>query len=194
MTRVVLASASPRRRELLTQIGVHFAVRLPEIDEAPAGEESPGAYVLRLAQAKAAAVGAGPDELVIAADTTVDVGGEILGKPADDRDAMAMLRRLSARTHRVHTGVAVRRDGHGFAEVCTTLVTFVTLDEAMIEWYVGTGEAHGKAGSYAIQGAGGALVQGVNGSVSNVIGLPLHVVIALAGRCGVDLLAGPAHR
>jgi nucleoside triphosphate pyrophosphatase len=194
MTRVVLASASPRRRELLTQIGVRFAVRLPDIDEAPDGDESPDAYVLRLAQAKAAAVDAGPDELVIAADTTVDVGGEILGKPADDGDAMAMLRRLSARTHRVHTGVAVRRGGHAFAEVCTTLVTFVTLDEAMIEWYVGTGEAHGKAGSYAIQGAGGALVQGVRGSVSNVIGLPLHVVIELAGRCGIDLLAAPGRR
>ena len=98
----------------------------------------------------------------------------ILGKPLDDRDATSMLRRLSGRTHRVHTGVAVRLGELEFAEVCTTLVTFVALDEAMIEWYVATGEPMGKAGSYALQGAGGALVQLVRGSVSNVIGLPLH--------------------
>ncbi len=188
MTSVVLASASPRRHELLAQIGVPFTVRVPDIDESPEGDESPAEYVRRLASAKAAAVSAAPDELVIAADTTVDLGAEILGKPLDDRDAASMLRRLSARTHRVHTGVAVRRRGQEFAEVCTTLVTFVTLDEAMIEWYVSTGEPMGKAGSYAVQGAGGALVRSVRGSVSNVIGLPLHVVIELAGRSGVDLL------
>jgi nucleoside triphosphate pyrophosphatase len=190
MITVVLASASPRRHELLSQIGVQFTVRVPDIDETPAAEEPPDAYVRRLAQTKAAAVGAGPDELIIAADTTVDLDGQILGKPLDDADAMSMLRRLSARTHRVHTGVAVRRGDHQFAEVCTTLVTFVTLDEATIEWYVGTGEADGKAGSYALQGAGGALVQGVRGSFSNVIGLPLHAVVELAGRCGVYLLGG----
>jgi nucleoside triphosphate pyrophosphatase len=190
MIPVVLASASPRRQELLSQIGVQFTVRVPDIDETPDGEEAPDAYVRRLAQAKAAAVGARPDELVIAADTTVDLGGQILGKPLGDGDAMSMLRRLSARTHRVHTGVAVRRGNHRFAEVCTTLVTFVSLDEATIELYVGTGEADGKAGSYALQGAGGALVQGVRGSVSNVIGLPLHVVVELAGRCGVSLFDG----
>lgn len=189
MTRVVLASASPRRHELLTQIGVQFTVRVPDIDESPQGNEAPAEYVRRLAYVKAAAVSAEPDELVIAADTTVDLGAKILGKPLDDRDAASMLRRLSARTHRVHTGVAVRRGGQEFAEVCTTFVTFVTLDEAMIEWYVSTGEPMGKAGSYAVQGAGGALVRRVRGSVSNVIGLPLHLVIELAGRSGVDLLA-----
>ncbi len=188
MTRVVLASASPRRQELLAQIGVRFTVRVPDIDESPEGNESPAEYVRRLASAKAAVVGAAPDELVIAADTTVDLGGKILGKPLDDRDAASMLRRLSARTHRVHTGVAVRRGGRDLAEVCTTLVTFVTLDEGMIEWYLSTGEPMGKAGSYAVQGAGGALVRSLRGSVSNVIGLPLHVVVALAGRCGLDLL------
>jgi septum formation protein len=188
MTAVVLASGSPRRHELLAQIGVQFTVRVPDIDETPEPGEAPSVYVRRLAFAKAAAVGAASDELVIAADTTVELGGEILGKPLDADDAASMLRRLSARTHRVHTGVAVRQGDLELAEVCTTLVTFVELDEAMVEWYVETGEPIDKAGSYALQGAGGALVQLVRGSVSNVIGLPLHVVIELADRCGVDLL------
>ena len=186
--QVVLASGSPRRHDLLTEIGLQYVVRAPDVDETPDGNEPPDAYVLRLAKAKAGAVSATPDDLVIAADTTVDLDGEILGKPADDAEAASMLRRLSGRTHQVHTGVAIRCGDRQIAEVCTTQVTFVTLDEDMIEWYVGTGEANGKAGSYAIQGAGSALVQGVFGSVSNVIGLPLHVVTALAGRCGVDLL------
>ena len=188
MTAVVLASGSPRRHELLAQIGVQFTVRVPDIDESPEPAEAPEAYVRRLAFAKAAAVSAAADELVIAADTTVELGGEILGKPVDEHDAASMLRRLSARTHRVHTGVAVRRGDLEFAEVCTTLVTFVELDEAMIRWYVGTGEPMDKAGAYAVQGAGGALVRLVRGSVSNVVGLPLHVVIELADRCGARLL------
>ena len=188
MTAVVLASGSPRRHELLTQLGVPFTVRVPDIDESPHRDERPPDYVRRLAFAKAAAVSVAHHELVIAADTTVELAGEILGKPLDEHDAASMLRRLSARTHRVHTGVAVRLGELEVAEVCTTLVTFVELDEKMIEWYVATGEPMDKAGSYALQGAGGAMVQLVRGSVSNVIGLPLHVVIELAGRCGVDLL------
>ncbi len=188
MTAVVLASGSPRRHELLTQIGVPFSVRVPDIDETPTGDETPTEYVRRLAFAKAAAVIATADELVIAADTTVELGGEILGKPLDARDAASMLRRLSARTHKVHTGVAVRLGDLEVAEVCTTLVTFVDLDDVTLDWYVATGEPMGKAGSYALQGAGGALVQLVRGSVSNVIGLPLHVVIELAQRCGIDFL------
>ena len=188
MTAVVLASGSPRRHELLTQIGVRFSVRVPDIDETPTDDETAMDYVRRLAFAKAAAVVAAADELVVAADTTVELSGEILGKPFDAHDAASMLRRLSARTHKVHTGVAARLGDLEVAEVCTTLVTFVELDEAMIDWYVATGEPMGKAGSYALQGAGGALVQLVRGSVSNVIGLPLHVVIELVHRCGVDLL------
>ena len=188
MTAVVLASGSSRRHELLTQIGVPFSVRVPDIDETPTGDEVATDYVRRLAFAKAAAVVADADELVVAADTTVELSGDILGKPIDASDAASMLRRLSARTHKVHTGIAVRLGDLEIAEVCTTLVTFIDLDEATIEWYVATGEPMGKAGSYALQGAGGALVQLVRGSVSNVIGLPLHVVIELAHRCGVDLL------
>jgi septum formation protein len=188
MTTVVLASASPRRHELLTQIGVQFTVRVPDIDESPRPDEPADRYVLRLASAKAAAVVGEADELVIAADTTVELDTKILGKPRDEADAASMLRSLSARTHLVHTGVAVRRRDHELTAVCTTLVTFVVLDEATIAWYVSTGEPIGKAGAYALQGAGGALVREVEGSVSNVIGLPLHLVNDLAGRSGVDLL------
>jgi septum formation protein len=189
MTTVILASASPRRHELLTRIGVPFTVRAPDIDESPENGEMPVDYVRRVASAKAAAVAAATDELVIAADTTVDLEMQILGKPVDGRDAESMLRRLSGRTHRVHTGVTVRRNGQELAEVCTTLVTLVALDEAAIQWYVSTGEPMGKAGAYALQGAGAALVESVHGSVSNVIGLPMHVVIELCARTGVNLLA-----
>jgi septum formation protein len=188
MTRVVLASASPRRRDLLANIGVQFTVREPDIDESPLDGEAPVAYVTRLASAKAAAVPATPDELVIAADTTVDLDSEIFGKPVDDSEAASMLRRLSGRTHRVHTGVAVCHDGVELVESCTTLVTFVVLDEVTIRWYIATGEPVGKAGAYALQGAGAVLVSGVEGSVSNVIGLPMDVVVRLASRAGVDLL------
>jgi septum formation protein len=188
MTKVVLASASPRRHELLSQIGVRFEVRVPDIDESPVEGEDPVAYVRRLAIGKVAAIRTAPDELVIAADTTVDLGSVIMGKPNDDHDARSMLRRLSGQTHRVHTGVAVRLGARELADVCTTLVTFVSLDEATIDWYLATGEPLGKAGSYALQGAGAALVSGVDGSVSNVIGLPLHLVVDLAGRLDVGLL------
>ena len=125
------------------------------------------------------------DELVIAADTTVDLGSRILGKPVDDRDAAAMLRRLSGRTHHVHTGVAVRLRRSGVRRGrAPPLVTFVELDDATVDWYVSTGEPIGKAGAYAIQGAGARVgVASVDGSVSNVIGLPLHIVVELAGIC-----------
>jgi septum formation protein len=194
MTGVVLASSSPRRHELLSQIGVPFNVRVPDIDESPLPGEDPRDYVRRLASVKAAAVRASPDELVIAADTTVELGGEIFAKPVDAADAAVMLRRLSGRTHRVHTGVAARRDGRELVEVCTTLVTFVDLDEATVEWYVRTGEPLDKAGGYALQGVGGALVRLVRGSVSNVIGLPLHLVVELARELGMHDLGATRTR
>ncbi len=188
MNAIVLASASPRRRELLAQLGVRFTVALPDVDETPLPGEAPVPYVQRLAIAKAHVVAATDDALVIAADTTVDLGGEILAKPLDADDARAMLRRLSARTHRVHTGVAVRLGDRTVAETITSLVTFTPLTDEMIEWYVGTGEPLDKAGAYAVQGAGGVFVQRVQGSVSNVIGLPLHTVVRLAADLGVSLL------
>lgn len=186
---VVLASASPRRRELLAQLGVVFTMASPDVDETPLPGEGPVGYVRRLAIAKAFAVDAPPGALVVAADTTVDLGGEILGKPVDADDARSMLGRLSARTHRVHTGVALRRGEQLVAEVITTLVTFTPLTPALIEWYVSTGEPLDKAGAYAVQGAGGVLVQRVHGSVSNVVGLPLHSVARLAEQLGAPLVS-----
>lgn len=185
---IVLASASPRRHDLLASLGVEFDVVAPDVDESVRAGEEAVAYVRRLAMEKSTAVEAPPDALVIAADTTVDLGGEILAKPDDAADARRMLALLSARTHRVHTAVAVRHGQRAAVDVCTTLVTFVPLSEAAIDWYVATGEPLGKAGAYAVQGAGGVFVQRVRGSVSNVVGLPLHTLARLAAEVGVPLV------
>ena len=186
---VILASGSPRRHELLGQLGFPFMITAPDIDETPRPGENPVHYVRRVALAKALAVEATDDALVIAADTTVEIDGEILAKPYDADEATRMLAQLSGRTHRVHTGVAMRRGDDRASEVVTSLVTFTTLTPEMIEWYVATGEPIDKAGAYAIQGAGGAFVSRVAGSASNVVGLPLHLVVALAQRLGVGLLS-----
>ena len=188
MTRVLLASASPRRRELLAQLGLQFDIAAPDVDETPLQGEAPVPYVGRLAVAKAEAVPADAETLVIAADTTVEIDGDILAKPADVAEARAMLRRLSGRTHQVHTGVALRRGGQTLTEVVTADVTFVALTDAQVDWYVATGEPMDKAGAYAVQGIGGVFVEKIDGSVSNVIGLPLHTVVRLADELGVSLL------
>lgn len=186
--RVVLGSSSPRRRDLLEQLGLDIDIRPADIDETERPGEDPVAYVRRLAVEKAAAVSATADELVIAADTTVDLDGRILAKPADADEVRSILRSLSARTHRVHTGVTVRL-GHTVAtDVATTFVTFTPISDGALEWYLGTGEPFGKAGAYAIQGAGGVFVASVKGSVSNVVGLPLTTVVALARQVGVELV------
>ena len=177
---VVLASASPRRRQLLAQFGFPFEVRPAHIDETPRPGEQPTGYVERVAREKAVAV-ARPGELVIAADTTVDLAGEIFGKPEDDDDARRMLRRLSGRDHEVHTGIAVAVDGRLVSTVETTVVSMATISEAQIDWYVATGEPADKAGGYAVQGIGGIFVTSIAGSVSNVVGLPLSVVADLLG-------------
>lgn len=193
---IVLASSSPRRLQLLAPLGHAITVRAADIDETEHPGEDPVAYVRRLSLEKAAVVidlhatTIGADDVVIAADTTVDLDGHILGKPADGAEARQMLRRLSGVTHRVHTGVTVRRGDRVATDVCTTLVTFVTVDDAAAQWYVDTGEPFDKAGAYALQGAGGVFVSAVEGSVSNVVGLPLATVVDLARRVGVDLLAG----
>jgi septum formation protein len=192
VSAVVLASGSPRRRELLARLGVEFQVVVPDVDETPLAGEAPGEYVARLARAKAAAVVVEAGTLVIAADTTVDVDGEILGKPADIDQARRMLKRLSGRTHHVHTGVAVRRDGRIEYSVEDTRVQFEALTDHALEWYLATGESFDKAGAYALQGAGGVFVSKISGSVSNVIGLPLHTVVELARRVGVDLVGAPS--
>lgn len=171
----MLASASPRRRELLAQLDVAFDVAAPDVDETPRDGEQPAELVRRLARDKAAAVArARPDAVVVAADTVVDVDGVGLGKPASDDEARRMLRLLSARRHLVHTGVAVAAGARvAVTEVITTAVEFVALTEATVDWYVATGEPRDKAGAYAIQGHGGVLVRRIEGSASNVVGLPL---------------------
>jgi septum formation protein len=184
---IVLASGSPRRRELLEQLGLRFEVRAADIDESVHQGEPPVDYVARLSREKAAAVPVPDGTLVIAADTTVDVDGTILGKPADEAEARSMLAAMSGRRHHVHTGVTLRLGAEVRTEVITTAVDVVTIDDATAAWYVATGEPFDKAGGYAIQGAGGALVAGVQGSVSNVIGLPLTTVVELARDLGVGL-------
>jgi len=185
--RLVLASGSPRRRLLLETIGLRFAAVAPDIDETPRPDEDPQGYVERLAREKAEAVIASPDDLVVAADTTVAFAGEILGKPLDAADARRMLLLLSDQTHEVHTGVAVRTGGRTATRVVTTFVTMVTMAEADIAWYVGTGEPLDKAGAYALQGAGGLLVRSVEGSSSNVVGLPLAELAELLAATGWPL-------
>jgi septum formation protein len=186
--RIVLASGSPRRSELLAQLGLTFVVMPTDIDETERPDEDPVSYVRRLAIEKAIAAQVGADDLVIAADTTVDVDGAILAKPVDDNDARRMLGLLSGRTHHVHTGVTVRYRDRVVTDVSTTNVSVVTLSPDWIEWYVSTGEPHGKAGGYAIQGAAAVLVERVEGSVTNVIGLPLALVGQLLTEVGVSLL------
>jgi septum formation protein len=186
---VVLASASPRRRDLLARLGIDPDIRPARIDEAPHPGEGATDLVRRLASMKAAAIDAPPDALVVAADTEVVLDGQVLGKPADDAHATAMLAALSGRTHDVLTGVAVRCGDRAATDVASTRVHVRPLDPAEIDWYVRTGEPMGKAGAYAIQGAGAAFIDGVDGSDTNVIGLPLALLVALARRVGVNLLA-----
>jgi septum formation protein len=181
--RVVLASRSPRRIELISQLGVVAEVVPADIDETPLHGEEPVAYVQRLASSKARAVQErlATDAFVLGADTTVDLDGVIFGQPDDESEARRMLKALSARTHRVHTGVAVIAPDRSESLVVTSFVTFEPVTDALLDWYIGTGEWQGKAGSYAIQGLGGTLVASTKGSMSNIIGLPLQETARLLG-------------
>lgn len=191
---LVLASASPRRAELLARVGATPTIRPAHLDETPSVDEPPSELVARLAVAKAAAVARDdrPDEVVLAADTEVVHEGRSLGKPRGPADAVAMLTSLSGRTHEVVTGVAVVRGRAHRHAVVTTRVTFRELTPAQITWYVATGEPEGKAGGYALQGAGAALVDRIEGSDTNVIGLPLAETLGLLRELGLDLLIPPA--
>ncbi|WP_224245852.1 Maf family protein [Hyalangium gracile] len=184
---LVLASASPRRRDLLSQLGMRFTVAAADIDESPFSAEVADAYVLRLARTKAQTVaGRFPGAWVLAADTTVALGSQLLGKPSGPEEARDMLTRLSGRKHSVYTGVAVA----GRAEVSAvvhTSVTFRTLSAGEIDWYVSTGEPLDKAGAYGMQGKGSFLVSAIEGSPTNVIGLPLGETLELLTRAGVPL-------
>ncbi len=173
---LILASASPRRREMLQQLGVQFACHPADIDETPWEGESPREYVARLARAKAEAVfhlSGAADRVVLAADTTVVVDGQILGKPQDLADGLAILQLLSGRAHRVFTAICLHDSQGVSCEVIETEVSFIELSEADCRAYLATEEPWDKAGAYGIQGLGGAFVRGINGSYSNVVGLPL---------------------
>jgi septum formation protein len=189
--QLVLASQSPRRHALLRSIGLAFTVEVADVDEAWRDGERPIAYVERVAGDKALAVadrlGRPADTVVLAADTTVDVDGEILAKPIDDDDARRMLRRLSRRTHQVHTAVFGWTLAGVHATTVTTDVRFVRLSDELVDWYLATGEHRDKAGAYGLQGAAGALVRRIDGSPSNVIGLPLAETVGVLGHCGVRL-------
>jgi septum formation protein len=185
--RLVLASASPRRHQLLAQLGLAFEVTPADLDERVLPGELPRVYVERLASAKAAATSKiHPGAVCLAADTSVVVDAEILGKPADDEDGRAMLRRLSGRTHLVMTGVAVAGPTRA-SVVVETRVRFRVLSEREISWYVATGEGHDKAGGYASQARAGAFIESIEGSPSSVIGLPLVETLQLIERAGVEL-------
>jgi len=184
---LVLASASPRRRTLLAELGLSFLVDPAEVDESVRPGESPLTYVRRLAREKADLVAARHiDGLVLAADTTVALEGHILGKPADAREAAAMLAKLAGRTHLVYTALATagRRRAE---EVVVTEVTFAPADPDALAWYAASGEPLDKAGAYALQGKGGFLVERIRGSHSAVIGLPLVEALALVRAGGVAL-------
>lgn len=188
---VVLASGSPRRRELLAGLGVAFEVDVPDVDEARHPGEAADAMVLRLARAKALAVaqrrGGGVAPLVIAADTTVVVDGAVLEKPRDVAEAAAFLARLAGRVHEVHTGHALRWGEREVAEVRTTRVRFRPLDDDEVRAYAATGEGLDKAGGYAIQGRGAALIEGIEGCYGTVVGLSLPWLVVAARRLGVRL-------
>jgi septum formation protein len=185
--RLILASGSPRRAELLSAAGYSFDVRVPDIDERARPGESPFAYVERLAAEKAARIAetlVAPDAVVLAADTAVVIDDEILGKPADDADAARMLRLLSGRAHLVMTGVAAQAADRRLSHVETTAVYVDPLTDEQVAWYVRSGEGKDKAGGYAIQGLASRFVPRIEGSYSNVVGLPLAAVTRLLSGLG----------
>jgi septum formation protein len=186
---LILASASPRRAELLRAAAMSFDVLPVEIDERFNPGEKPEEAVVRLAGAKAEAVAvAHPDAVVLGADTTVVVDGEALGKPADAQAKARMLRMLSGRTHQVLTGICLCSRGRRLADVETTHVRMAALTDAEIAWYVATAEGADKAGGYAVQGLASRFIEGIDGSYSNVVGLPISRVYKLLKELGCDIL------
>lgn len=185
MASIVLASASPRRAELLRQIGLSFEVRPADIDETPGAGESAVHYVERLAREKALAVHATePNSIVVGSDTSVVLGGQILGKPRNREDAADMLRQLSGITHQVMTAVAIVSRNTCESRVAVTEVRFRRLSDEEIDAYVASGESMDKAGGYGIQGRGGIFVEELRGSYSAVVGLPLQETAELLAGAG----------
>lgn len=189
--RIILASSSPRRADLLRSIGVDFEIAPSQVPERPHIGEAPADYITRLARAKVIGIARKRESgLVIGADTIVVLDGNILGKPSDDEDAERMLRNLSGRWHAVMTGVALYdvASRQEVADYDKTLVRFGQLSEREIEWYVKSGEAKDKAGAYGIQGLAGLFIEEIAGNYFNVVGLPLPLVYRLARRLGYSFI------
>jgi septum formation protein len=182
MMKLLLCSASPRRRELLERLGVRFSVAPAHIDERRTGGEAALAYALRMAREKAEAC-AQPGMVALAADTIVAVGDEVLGKPRDRSDAERMLRKLSGVEHRVITGVCVPPQ----LRAVETAVKFAPLSDAQVRWLASSGDGDDKAGAYAIQGLAGVFVERIDGSFTNVVGLPLAETVEMLAKAGVEL-------
>lgn len=187
-----LASASPRRAAILESLGIMFTAAGVDIDERRRGDEPADALVLRLATEKAVAARSSRAAPVLAADTVVVVDSEVLGKPRNQADALAMLARLSGRSHQVMTGVALHWEGNQRTALSVTGVTFRDIgpDEALAYWQ--SGEPCDKAGAYAIQGLGGVFVERINGSFTGVVGLPVFETAALLGLAGISVVKGVA--
>ncbi len=182
---LILGSASPRRKQLLAQIGVvPDGIRPQDIDETPQPRELPTPYCQRMARQKAQAVAAGPDEVVLCADTTVALGRRILGKPADAGEAAEFLLALSGRRHKVITAIAVRRGDELWQRDVTTAVRMKRLSDAELNAYLASGDWQGKAGGYGIQGMAGAFIPWINGSFTAVVGLPLAETAGLLQAAG----------
>lgn len=191
--KLVLASSSPRRRELLHAVGLEFDVVVSHVEEIPGAGERVEDYVQRLSREKAAEVAKRhPDQWVIAADTVVYLDGEILEKPRDDAHAIAMLERIAGREHVVYSGVTLHCAARNFSEteMCASRVTMAQMTTEEIEAYVATGEPLDKAGAYAIQGVGALLVDSVDGNYTNVVGLPLPTLYRMLKNAGAWGLIG----
>ncbi len=187
--KLILGSGSPRRSELLAQIGVTpFAVRPPDINEDVRKNELPRDYVNRIAGEKAGAVDIAADEVVLCADTTVALGRRIMGKPADAAEAAQFLNALSGRRHKVITALAVKRGGRVWQKDVQTTVAMKRLSDRDIKWYLGTQDWHGKAGGYGIQGPASAFITWLNGSFHAVMGLPLPETVGLLTAAGFPVL------
>jgi septum formation protein len=184
-----LASRSPRRKETLEKLGLVFEIDPPEIDETPRERENPLSYVQRIAAAKADKVALRHEQqcVVIAADTTVALDGEIFGQPRDVDEARRMIQKLSKKSHSVHTAVSVRFDGKSANGFDTASVMMREVTPELLEWYLATGESMGKAGAYAVQGQGAALIAEVRGELDTVIGLPVWLLTERLAKIGVKL-------
>ena len=190
--KLILGSGSPRRRELLAQLGVVADdIRPPDIDETPLKNELPRPYCVRLAREKALAVQADADDIVLCGDTTVALGRRILGKPEDAGEAAQFLHMLSGRRHRVITAIAVRRGDKIWQRDVVTQVKMKNLSDAEVNWYLSTNDWQGKAGGYGIQGPAGALIPWISGSFTAVVGLPLAETATLLRAAGLPIMGAP---